>query len=355
LKVTDKDGKVLDEYKPLSGKRVITPEQAFLISHILSDNSARLITFGERSALVIPNRIVAVKTGTTNDKRDNWTIGWTPQVIVGVWVGNNDNTEMKQVASGVSGAAPIWRRIILEALSGKPGLGFSVPEGIVTAEVDLVSGYRSHDNYSSRIEYFIRGTEPTGDDPIHTKLKLCHGQDKLATLAQIARGDYEEKEYFVFKEEDLVSTDGINRWQQGIDQWLKSQSDGRYHPPTEYCGDQEEIVVNITEPANEQQIDSYEVKVKAKVASPNDISRVEFFINGVLKDELTNKPYERVFTLSEGPYTIKVKAEDEKGKQAEAEVKIGVKVPWNWQPSPTPTLTPTPSPVLSPSPTPTPA
>jgi 1A family penicillin-binding protein len=75
LKVTDKDGRVLEERKKISGKRVITPEQAFIISHILADNSARLITFGERSALIIPGRTVAVKTGTTNDKRDNWTIG----------------------------------------------------------------------------------------------------------------------------------------------------------------------------------------------------------------------------------------------------------------------------------------
>jgi len=165
----------------------------------LSDNKARLLTFGQRSALVIPGRTVAVKTGTTNDKRDNWAIGWTPQVVVGVWVGNNDNTPMKKVASGISGASPIWRRIIIDALKGKPNLKFETPPGMVTAEVDTISGYLAHDGFPSRREYFIKGTEPTGDDPVHAKLKLCPGQNKLATAAQIARGEYEEKNILFLK------------------------------------------------------------------------------------------------------------------------------------------------------------
>ena len=356
LKVTDKDGKVLEEYKPLTHKRVLTAEQAFLISHILSDNSARLLTFGERSALVISGRTVAVKTGTTNDKRDNWTIGWTPQVAVGVWVGNNDNSPMKEVASGISGAAPIWRRITQAVLADKPNLSFIAPGNIVTAEIDSLSGYRAHDGFPSRMEYFIKNSEPTANDPVHVKLKLCRGQNKLATPAQISRGDYEEKEFFVFKEEDLVSTDGVNRWQEGIDQWLATQTDSRYHPPTEYCGSEQEMGVNISEPGNEQQINNHEVKVRAEVTAANRVTKVEFYVNDEKKDETDSRPYEKVFTLSDGPYVLKVKAFDEKGNQAEASVKIGVNVPWDWQPSPTPTptplVTPTPSPTLVPSPTP---
>jgi 1A family penicillin-binding protein len=351
LKVTDRNGKVLEEQKPTLGKRILRAEEAFLISHILSDNSARLITFGERSALVVPGRTVAVKTGTTNDKRDNWTIGWTPQVVVGVWVGNNDNSPMKQLVSGVSGAAPIWRRIIQYVLKDKPNVGFSVPEGIVTAEVDVVSGYRAHDGFPSRIEYFIKGTEPKENDPIHTKLKLCRGQEKLATPAQIARGDYEEKEYFVFKEDDPVSTDGVNRWQEGINQWLAGQTDPRYHPPTEYCGSEEEMVVKILKPRNEEQVNSNDVEVEVEVIATNKIEKVEFYINDIFKDRLTSRPHKITFHLVDGTYTIKVKAHDEKGNQAETEVKIGVNVPWNWQlsPTPTPTLTPTPGIVVSPT------
>lgn len=353
LKITDREGKVLDEYKPVGGKEVITPQQAFLISHILSDNSARLITFGERSALVIPERTVAVKTGTTNDKRDNWTIGWTPDFVVGVWVGNNDNSAMKEIASGVSGAAPIWRRIILAALADKPNAGFKIPEGIVTAEVDTFSGFRAHDGFSSRLEYFIKGTEPTSDDPIHTKLKLCRGQDKLATSVQIARGEYEEKEYFILKENDPINTNGVNFWQQGIDEWLVSQTDWRYHPAKEYCGSVEEIAVIISEPGNESQINSNEIKVVGKVVSENEIEKIEILINDEIKETISeSKKFEKIFTLSNGPYKVKVRAKNKKGNQAESEIKIGVNVPWDWQPSPTPT--PTPSLISTPIPSPTP-
>lgn len=350
LKVEDNSGRVLEEYKPASGTRVLSPEEAFIISHILSDNNARLITFGAHSAIAISDRQIAVKTGTTNDKRDNWTIGWTPQIVAGVWVGNNDNTEMKEVASGVSGAAPIWRRVILAALRDKPNIGFSVPGGIVTAEVDSVSGYRAHDNFPSRTEYFIQGTEPTGEDPVHAMLKLCRGQDKLATPAQVARGDYEGKEYFVFKEEDPVSTDGTNRWQEGINQWLATQSDSRHHPPIEYCGDVEEVEVTIEEPSNEAEIDSNEVRVRGKVIAANKIKEIKILINGEVKETIENSSkFDKIFTLNKGTYTIKVRATDEKNKTGEREIKIGVKVPWGWEPSPTPSPSPSPSPAPSPS------
>ena len=144
---------------------VLSPEEAFIISSILSDPKARDITFGPRSLINIPGKTIAVKTGTTNDKRDNWTIGWTPTITVGVWVGNNDNSPMKEVASGVTGAAPIWRRIILETLKNKGDEPLVVPGGVVALDVDKISGYRAHDGFEAKQEYFIKGTEPTADDP----------------------------------------------------------------------------------------------------------------------------------------------------------------------------------------------
>ena len=121
LKVTDGNNRVLEEWNPTtsSGLRVMSTGEAFIISNILSDPKARDITFGPRSLINVEGKTISVKTGTTNDRRDNWTIGWTPTVVVGVWVGNNDNTPMKEVASGVTGAAPIWRKVILAALKEK--------------------------------------------------------------------------------------------------------------------------------------------------------------------------------------------------------------------------------------------
>ncbi len=147
------------------------------------------------------------------------------------------------------------------------------------------------------------------------------------------------------KEDDPFSSDGVNRWQEGINEWLNSQSDSRYHPPVDFCGEQQEIAVVIQEPSNQTQVNNKEVKVKAEIISSSKVAKASFFINDELKEQLEKSPYERIFTLNDGIYKIRVKAEDENGKQAEAEIKIGVNVPWNWQPSPTPglTLTPTPS------------
>ncbi|OGM21773.1 hypothetical protein A2714_04365, partial [Candidatus Woesebacteria bacterium RIFCSPHIGHO2_01_FULL_38_9] len=121
LKVTDWKGKVLEEVNikdvTLSGDRILTPEVTFLISHILHDNNARSDAFGASSFLNVRNHPeVSVKTGTTNERRDNWTIGYTSLALVVSWVGNNDNSEMSGAVSGVSGASPIWNVIMREVL-----------------------------------------------------------------------------------------------------------------------------------------------------------------------------------------------------------------------------------------------
>jgi len=111
---------------------------AYLISSMLSDNKARSMAFGPSSALKL-SRPAAVKTGTTNDFRDNWTMGYTPGLLVGVWVGNSDNTQMKNV-SGISGAAPIWHNIMERVLASAPTNDFAVPAGVVQTTICIESG-----------------------------------------------------------------------------------------------------------------------------------------------------------------------------------------------------------------------
>lgn len=114
-------------------QQAVSKETAYLITNILSDNKARSAAFGPNSQLNLPNRTVAVKTGTTNDKRDNYAIGYTPSYVVGVWVGNNDNTPMNPyLASGISGAAPIWNRSMQAVLSNIADETFAVPQGVIT-------------------------------------------------------------------------------------------------------------------------------------------------------------------------------------------------------------------------------
>lgn len=130
--------------------KVISEGNAYIISDILSDNFARQWAFGPRSLLEIPGYRVAVKTGTTDNKKDNWTIGYTPEFLVAVWVGNNDNTPMNpHLTSGITGAAPIWSRVMSYLLK-KYGTAawYDKPEDVVEKIC-----------YFGRKEYFIKGTE----------------------------------------------------------------------------------------------------------------------------------------------------------------------------------------------------
>jgi 1A family penicillin-binding protein len=186
LKIQDKNGKVLYEFKdanysrdvrkPLTspnffaipGHPAISPETSFIISHILLDNNARSNAFGTNSYLVIPNKAVSVKTGTTDDKKDNWTVGYTPNFLTIVWVGNNDNTPMNPyLTSGITGAAPIWNRVMKYVLASQPDLWPVRPATVVGKQVCWDSGAlmtKKEDGSEScpaRFEYFIKGTEPT--------------------------------------------------------------------------------------------------------------------------------------------------------------------------------------------------
>jgi len=169
LKITDKRGVVLEEYKPpkspIFGKKVLPDGVSFIISDILSDNGARAGAFGENSQLRIPGQTVSVKTGTTNDYKDNWTIGYTPSFLVATWVGNNDNTPMSGLVSGITGAAPIWNDIMTYVLKGKPQEPISRPSSVIQKQVCSDTGLLpqtegSGSSCSTRLEYFIKGTEP---------------------------------------------------------------------------------------------------------------------------------------------------------------------------------------------------
>ncbi len=162
LKIEDRKGKVLEEFNQPDEKRVFPMEAAYLINDILSDNGARTAAFGAGSHLVIKGHPeVAVKTGTTNDKRDNWTVGYTPSYVVVVWVGNNDNSPMGWVASGVTGASPIWNRITTKLLEDKNQELSTQPANIVGATICNLTGARPpEEGCDSRYEYFIKGTVP---------------------------------------------------------------------------------------------------------------------------------------------------------------------------------------------------
>ena len=137
------------------GLEVLSPAIAFQINSILSDSAARAPAFGVNSILNLPGNGVAVKTGTTNNLRDNWTFGYTKDILVATWVGNNDNTPMSSVASGITGASPIWARTMKRLLQDYSTVGFQPPTSLVKINVSCSS--------PPRYEYFIPGTAPKKD------------------------------------------------------------------------------------------------------------------------------------------------------------------------------------------------
>ncbi len=148
LQVTDDKGNVLEQKTTPFATQVLDPGVTFMLSNILSDNVARSWEFGSNSPLRIPSYSIPVKTGTTDNKRDNWTDGYTKNRVVIVWVGNNDNTPMSQgLASGITGAAPIWNKIMTNLVAKTKDDPYTPPSDIVSKPC------------LGRIEYFLKGTE----------------------------------------------------------------------------------------------------------------------------------------------------------------------------------------------------
>lgn len=173
--IEDKYGKKIftSEHK---SNQVISKEGAYLISNILSDNTTRARIFG--SSLTVPGHTVAVKTGTTNDSRDAWTIGYNPQYVVGVWVGNNDNTAM--LSGGSDMAGPIWRNTFSKILSSKPDVQFTMPANIVQKPVCRSNGGLATKSASNTYnEYFMAGALPT---------ETCNAEPTMISVCDTASG-----------------------------------------------------------------------------------------------------------------------------------------------------------------------
>lgn len=202
LKITTFSGEVVYEYEVPEGEQVIRPEHAYLISSILSDNEARSFTFGRNSRLNL-SFPVAAKTGTTNDIRDNWTMGYNPDLVTGVWVGNADYTPMVS-SSGLSGAAPIWSQYMEFAVpyltNGAPS-PFLRPDGIV-----------------DKVVCNLGGTEPTNE---------CGGQFT---------------EVFAFDQMPPTSDQGLVR-RVKLDLWTRYEASDACDGPTD-----EKLVMNVKDP-----------------------------------------------------------------------------------------------------------
>lgn len=241
LKVTSGSGKVLYDYKPRS-TAVADPRLVYQVTSILSDDKARQPTYGANSALVLPGRPAAVKTGTTDEYRDSWVVGYTPDLVTGVWVGNTDSSPMKDVL-GVAGAGQIWHAFMAGALEGTPVAPFNPPQGVQKAEVcalsDMLPTQNCRENtlpvHGVRQDVFVPGINlPTKPDDWHHQAEVCKANGKKATplVPQNAR------DTLVF----VTLPEPYRTW---------GAAHGFLPPPTEDCSDvyQGEKIATIIGPA----------------------------------------------------------------------------------------------------------
>ncbi len=218
LRVEDRDGNILWQYgegTTFSSVSVLEPELAYLVTDILSDDVARQPSVGADSALLL-DRPAAAKTGTTNDYRDSLTIGYTPQIATGVWVGNSDYSPMNGV-SGIIGAAPIWHAVMEYAHRDLPVETWPRPSGVVEMTVCQTSGLLPTEYCPTRQEIFRTGTEPTRYDNVYQPFMVNRETGLLAT-AYTPPDQAEERIYMILPPEaaDWVRESGIEQ------------------PPTEY-------------------------------------------------------------------------------------------------------------------------
>jgi membrane carboxypeptidase/penicillin-binding protein PbpC len=183
LRVEDSDGQIIYEFDQPARREILTPQLAFLMNNMLSDRNSRCPAFGCPNALELPmNRPVAAKTGTTNNYHDAWTIGYTPQLVTGVWLGNTDNTPMSNLP-GSKGAAPIWQAFMSWALEDEPVISWQRPQGLVQLAVCDMSGLLATNHCPTVNEYFVEGTEPAIYDNMYQEFLINRETGRLATLS----------------------------------------------------------------------------------------------------------------------------------------------------------------------------
>jgi 1A family penicillin-binding protein len=307
LKVIDYKGNTIDEYKDGNGKKnVLDPQIAYQISSILSDNNARSMVFGSRSALNFNDRDVAVKTGTTTLYKDAWTLGYTPSVVTGVWVGNNSGKPMTAGAAGAMAAAPIFHQYMQSVLGSSENEPFNKPSGITDVTVDKLSNKLPTSNSPQTItDVFAAWQVPVDRDDIHQTLRIDKFTGKLATTD--CPDQYTTEQTFTNLHSEVP--DNPN-WESPVRSAAAAYGIDINYPPkeTSCAGITNAPTIKITSPVNNTSV-SDGFTVSAQVTSASSISYVEFFADDVSVGTDNSSPYTKTMpSLSAGSHTISVTA-----------------------------------------------
>ncbi|HEX7432252.1 MAG TPA: transglycosylase domain-containing protein [Anaerolineaceae bacterium] len=302
--VTDPQGNVLYQAPAMPVVKVLDQRVTWLINDILSDDEARILGFGRNSVLKI-DRPTAVKTGTTTDFHDNWAIGFTPDLVVGVWAGNADHAAMRNI-TGLTGAAPVWAQFIRSALQGQPVEAFKQPDGIIEVEICALSGLLPTPACPyTRKEWFIDGTQPHQSDTIYKQVTIDQATGALAnantpTERQVTRLA-------------LVLPPSAQSWAHTHNVLLMSdlESQAQSSPATgQPESNLSSVPLVLTAPAPEsifkmaQGFDPAAQRLHLAAVGESGLSTVTFYVDGVLIAMVPTPPYETWWPLSEGVHEV---------------------------------------------------
>ncbi len=352
LYIEDGQGNIILDNRQPQGKQAISTQLAYLITHILSDTQARCLVYHCPSQLELPDRPVAAKTGTTNDFRDSWTVGYTPDLAIGVWVGNNDNSPMDSVA-GSAGAAPIWHNVMARALEGTPAHPFPRPQGIIERQICTMSGTEASPYCPERrTEVFDINHPPLGAGRDWVR-QVDIDRNSNLRANDACKTNIDTKVMVVL--DDVLDPAG----QEWMRKWAAEHN---YEiAPTRFCANPDDkINVQITRPGKGETI-SGRVDIFGTVDIPDfDHYEVTYGIGespigfGWVSGPHTAIVHDNQLSswdtsaLEPGVYTLRVVAFNKSGAQFEGRVIVTISTP-----TPTPTISPTPT--LTPPPTVTPA
>jgi len=319
--VEDARGRALAVWDVPEPAQAVSPQVAFLLSDVLSDNAARAPAFGENSPLRL-SRPAAAKTGTTTDWRDNWTVGYTPNLAVGVWTGNADNSPMREV-SGITGAAPVWRDVMESILRGLPVRDFAPPDGMVRLEICADSGLLPDpDCPHRRLEWFIQGKEPTETCDWHRTVRI----DRLSGLVagpNCPEATVEERIYVFWPPEAM--------------DWAREQ--GLTLPPAAACplhpsgepaptpGAALSLALVSPDPNAVYRLSAalpaalQSLELAARFLSDAAQATVTFYVDGIAAGEDAEPPYRMMWPMQPGEHTIWAVAAIPSGEQFASETR----------------------------------
>ncbi|MBN1584860.1 transglycosylase domain-containing protein [Candidatus Uhrbacteria bacterium] len=317
VRVEDTDGKtVLDDSETVPARRVVSAQTARQITSILSDNASRAYIFGENNHLTLGNRPVAAKTGTTNRFKDAWTVGYTPSLLSGVWVGNSNGTEMKPGADSSRVAAPIWNVFMKTALEGTPIEAFVPPEPTVTGK-PVLDGQPST-SMTVRIDK-VSGklaTENTPEDMVEemefsSPHSILHFVDRGDPRGEPPADPSVDPQYY--------------RWEEGVTAWAEREGITLRPPPTEKDDvhtPENTPTVSITAPQNGSTWTDRQVYLSVQASAPRGIRSVEYLLDGEVMATFDSSPFGGLATVpnrfGKGYRQLTAKAYDDVGNRNES-------------------------------------